>query len=41
MIIPDAKWFRIMSNTDIVITDKYMYIDNTIVDLPQKRNFNS
>ena len=35
-VIPDAKWFRIMSNTDIVITDKYMYIDNTIVDLPQK-----
>jgi hypothetical protein len=36
-ILPDgnSKWFKIMPNTDTILTDRYLFIDNDIILLPQ------
>ena len=31
----NSKWFRIMQNGDAILTDKYLYIDNEFLSLPQ------
>lgn len=35
LVLGNSHWFKIMSNTDTVLTDRYLWVDDAVVGLPQ------
>ena len=35
LVLGNSQWFRIMPNTDTILTDKYLFVDKELITLPQ------